>query len=370
MIRSPVCLMLRPLRTCLACQVALLVFSCSSARDDKTQKDASVDSAVPSDLLVDEGASDDREAVRFPFVAVTFNTGTGGKAPAQGNYGYNETQAHYCDEYYGNGLSWKPFVEMTRLWFETVDPDVVVFQEIFWCGDCPEVPGEAWPGFVCEDWASGKPTVLEMLLTTGYQLMCNPKKPDKCAAVHQRFGSFAGCDEPFCLEGMQGIEIPGCGKGVRMGKGVIELVSGGELTLVNVHGSSGFTEEDAECRKKQFEQVFVDAGDGQPLADGQWNLIMGDFNTDPVVMAESDVSAARVLDFVGEGKQFHFITQTGSSAPPTYGLMSIDHVISNVLTGSCWHAGVTAGHDAVMDAFFFDHIPAVCSLEFPTSDLP
>ena len=37
-----------------------------------------------------------------------------------------------------------------------------------------------------------------------------------------------------------------------MGRGVINLVGGGELTLVNVHDSSGNTNNDAHCRPEQF----------------------------------------------------------------------------------------------------------------------
>ena len=296
-----------------------------------------------------------------PFTAVTFNTGTSGFAPDEGNYGYNQEQAGYNDDLYGNGIAWKPFVEMTATWFAQVNPDVVVFQEIFWPGECPDIPAEAQVGFVCEDYTPDMPTVAQMLLGEGYQVMCHPGKPDKCAAVKRQFGKFMGCDDDLCLEGLTGFTVDGCGKGARVARGVIELETGGTITLVNVHGSSGFTDEDAQCRRRQFEQVFVDLGDGEPGANGEINLIMGDFNTDPGRLADSDVSAARVIDFVGTDKPFHFITEVGMDAPGTYGgLLNIDHVISDQLTGSCWHAGVTQDHPPVMDAMFFDHVPAGC----------
>ena len=320
-----------------------------------------------TDVVSDEPGEERQDETAIPpFFAVTFNTGTGGKAPNEDNFGYHSQQAGFCDEHYGNGLSWKPFVEMTRQWLETVDPDLMVFQEIFWTGDCPLVPEEAWEGFVCEDWASGEETVIQMLLADEWQIMCNPGKPDKCAAINRRFGSFQGCDEDFCLEGMSGTQIDGCGKGVRIGKAVIELVDGGQLTLVNVHGSSGFSADDAECRTKQFSQVFVDGVDGEPLANGARNLILGDFNTDPGRLADTDPSAALILGHAGENKPFHFVTEVGPEVQATYGgLFNIDHVISDALEGACWHAGVTEGHDPVMDAFFFDHVPAVCTLETP-----
>lgn len=350
--------------SCLVLTALAALAACSSSADKSTDSQAEIDTAIAPEVQTEIGqVAEVASPTPPPFVAVTFNTGTGGAAPAEDNYGYNELQAGWCDDHYGNGLSWKPFVEMTRQWFAQVDPDVIVFQEIFYSGECPLVPEEAWVGFVCEDWNAGDPTVMQLLLPESYQLMCNPEKPDKCAAVHQRFGTFEGCDQAFCLEGMAGQKVEGCGSGVRIGKAVINLVGGSSVTLINVHGSSGFTEEDAHCRKKQFDQIFVDAGDGQPLANGEYNLIMGDFNTDPVIMAQSDVSAARILDFVGDNKPFHFVTEIGFDAPATYGVMNIDHVISDRFTGSCRHPGITPDVTPVMDAFFFDHIPAVCDLQ-------
>jgi hypothetical protein len=306
---------------------------------------------------------------RPSFVAVTFNTGTGGTAPIEGNFGYNKEQAFFNDEYYGNGIAWGPFVQMTHDWFVQVDPDVVVFQEIFWPGDCADIPLEAHVGFVCEGWQEGDQTVMERLLGSDYQYMCNLGHPDKCAAVHQRFGSFRGCDTAVCLEGMAGSQIEGCGHGARIGRATIDLVGGGTLTLVNIHGSSGFTEEDFGCRVKQFEQVFVDLGDGAPGVNGSVNLALGDLNTDPGRLADSDASAARFNDFVGDGKAFRYLTEVGMDAPPTYGVLNIDHVVSDRLTGSCWHPTVDAGHGPVMDAFFFDHLPAVCSLSWEKSSV-
>jgi hypothetical protein len=48
---------------------------------------------------------------------------------------------------------------------------------------------------------------------------------------------------------------------------------------------------------------------------------------------------------------------------PTYaGLLNIDHQVSDSFVGDCWHPGITAGYDAVVDFDYFDHVPAVCTL--------
>ena len=310
------------------------------------------------------------------FRALSFNTGSGG---ATGGFAGGEWTAELKDigdEYYGNGLAWQPAVEATRRWLAEVEPDVVVFQEIFHTPDCADIPAAQREQFICEqyDVAPALP-VARIVLGAGYQVMCHLGKPDKCGAVKTSFGRFRGCAEDFCLEGLAGARVPDCGRGSRVGRGVIELVAGGSLTLVNFHGSSGVSAEDERCRLAQVDQVFVDLGDGtgQPAANGARNLIMGDLNVDPVLWASFDPSAARWLDFAVNpddaeataDRPFHFHSEVGQDAPASYaGLFNIDHVLSDAATGGCWVAGITPGHPHVLgDEFHFDHKPVVCDLE-------
>lgn len=305
-----------------------------------------------------------------PFTAVTFNTGTSENLPHDRppDDGYTSKHAAISDEWYGDGLAWTKAVDAVQRFFEDTDPDVVVFQEIFWPEDCPGIPEEARKDFVCETWTQGDPTVAERVLGQGWQVMCHPGKPDKCAAVNRRFGTFRGCDRDFCLEGMEGTRIEGCGDGARVARGVIDLKGGGSLALVNVHGSSGFQRDDRLCRTRQIEKVFVDMGDGEPAANAMYNLVMGDLNTDPIRLSFFDESAALWSEFVGPDKPFHFVSDVGWDAVPTYAhLVNIDHVVSNAFEGTCWVAGISEGHPPVTDAVYFDHHPVVCKLELPAS---
>jgi hypothetical protein len=299
--------------------------------------------------------------------AVTFNTGTSGMYdPAAGPDGFGKPQAELVDEWYGNGLAWVPAIDRARDWLAATKPDIIGFQEIFHPGECAEIPEDAWTGFVCDGWTEGMPKVAQMILGEGWQVMCHPGQSDKCAAVHRRLGRFRGCEADLCLEGMAGSPIDGCSKGCRVGRGVIDLWDGaGALTLVNFHGSSGIAEADHECRVRQIDQIFVDLGmgDGEPGVNGARNVVLGDFNTDPGRMAEADASAARVLDFVGPGRDFAFVNEVGVDATPTYaGFFNIDHVVTDAGTGSCWAAGVTPGHPEVAEFLHFDHTPVVCDL--------
>lgn len=319
--------------------------------------------------MAQQDAADDASAPDSPpdvqtITVVTFNTGTGPSArhDQPPDDGYTSAEAALTDEWYGNGLNWPPLIEDTRAFFDELQPDIVVFQEIFWTGECADIPADAQAGFVCDGWSDGDPTVAQLVLGDDYQVACHPGNSDKCAAVHRDFGTFRGCDDAFCLEGMTGFAVEGCGSGARVARVVIDRPDGDPLTLVNVHGSSGFTNDDVDCRVQQVGQVFEDLGDGEPGVNGAVNLVMGDLNTDPANLSVSDASALRWQDFVGPRQRFNWHTAMGPDADPTYGILSIDHVASDSFLGGCWHPGVTDGIDPVSDIVYFDHRPAVCEL--------
>ncbi len=328
-------------------------------------RDAAVDPIAdqaeePTVDLEDEDAPPDRR-----FVVVTFNTGTGASTGTEGDGdGYGSAEAAISDAEYGNGLAWVEAVEAVRSWFALVQPDVVTFQEIFYSGNCPAIAPEYHPGFVCETWAAGDPTVARVLLGMGYQVACHPGKDDKCIAVKKSFGSIRQCTDPdFCLEGLDGERVDGCGSGARVARATIDLVAGGSITVVNYHGSSGILPDDMDCRAEQVEQVFVDM-DGEPGADGTRNVVMGDLNTDPGrVPGWLDPSSAAWNDHVGGSQPFQWVSAFGPSATPTYtGGLNIDHVASDAFTGVCHVPGVTAGYPAVYPYVMFDHKPLVCEL--------
>lgn len=300
-----------------------------------------------------------------PFKAISFNTGTSeGMGHDVGpDDGYTSKHATTSDKYYGDGLAWSPAVKAAITFLAQEKPDVISFQEIFYSEACAKIPASDKKDFICETWKKGDPTVASLVLGAGYQVACHPGKPDKCAAVRRGFGTFRGCASDFCLEGLTGSTIKGCGSGARVGRGIIDLAAGGTLTLVSVHASSGISLDDQGCRKKQLDQAFVDLGDGKPAASGQDNIILGDFNTDPGRVSSFDVSAAHFNTLAGAGKKYRFLSEVGKDAKPTYaGLINIDHALSDTLTGTCWSAGVTTGHPPVIKAKYFDHNPLVCTV--------
>ncbi len=309
--------------------------------------------------VADDTASDP------PFTVVTFNVGTSEGMPhdAPPDDGYTSDHAASSDTWYGDGLAWVPAVQATTRFFAETQPDIVVFQEVFHPDHCATIPADHHTDFICEAWSAGDPTVAQLVLGDGYQVACHPGHDDKCAAVRTEFGTFRGCQGDLCIEGLDGSSVEGCGSGARVARGVIGRTDGTELVLVNVHGSSGLSDDDEACRTAQVDQIFVDL-DGQPAANGTSNLIMGDLNTDPGRWAEIDPSAARWAELVGSGGGFHFISDVGPDAPPSYnGIANIDHVMSDSLTGECRVWGLSEGTIPVLDATYFDHKPIVCEVQ-------
>jgi hypothetical protein len=171
-----------------------------------------------------------------------------------------------------------------------------------------------------------------------------------------------------CPDGLGGVRVPTCGFGARVGRGVIELTAGGTLTLASIHATSGFTAADSDCRSKQFDQLFRDL-DGAPAANGARNVVLGDFNTDPGRLTAVDSSARTLAQYVS-GQPFHFVTDVGPNATPTYDVamipglpigVNVDHVISDRFSGTCWTAGL-GGHAPPAHTDYFDHKPSVCTL--------
>lgn len=115
-------------------------------------------------LAVSACSTDDAQS---GIVVVTFNTGT---TPGLGHDsgpddGYTMEDAEISDEWYGDGLAWTPSVQAARAFLAETDPDIAVFQEIFYSPECADIPPEAHDGFVCADWAPGDPTVVQTIST-------------------------------------------------------------------------------------------------------------------------------------------------------------------------------------------------------------
>ena len=289
------------------------------------------------------------------FTVMTFNGGTTEGLPHdEGDDAYTSEHAAIADELYENSLSWNPAEQALSEHLADTAPRIVAFQEIFWDGWCEEIELDPQLDFVCQDYQAGSPTQPQRLLGEAYQVACAPGQPDNCVGIHEELGRIQGCDEALCQEGLEGMAPPdGCSNGARIGRVIVELVEGGELSVVNVHGSSGLDAETRDCRVSQFQQIFEDRGDGQPAAVGA-SLVLGDLNTDPFRMTEADASAAYFAGQI-DGRHWWWL----SDETPTYGngLTAIDHAVSNQLRGSC-------SSEPVWDTVYWDHMPLLCEVSW------
>jgi len=336
--------------------------------------DAGADVGLRIDAVVRDGDTAQVAAEPLKFTVMTFNAGTSSgqlhsKDEAEGNGdGYTDEHAQEVDAHYGNSLSWNPAEAKTIEFLADLKPEIVAFQEIFHDPWCEDIEAKPELDLVCNDYSPDRPYQMERLLGDDYQIACNLDAEDRCAAVRKDFGRFVGCPlDEVCFGGIRGPGLGdiGCSEAARIGSIEIELIDGRLLVLVNAHANAGMKDSNMECRKHQFQQIFLDRGDGKPAAFGEANLIMGDLNTDPFVLAATDPSAAELNKYVGEGKPFHYISSDSAEGPPTHvTTMRIDHVISDVIGGSCVVAGESPGVEPIMETTVFDHRPVICEVEF------
>jgi hypothetical protein len=339
-----------------------------AAPSDATNVD---ETALEPEAGVGEGALADRPLPPVAFTVMTFNVGTTAQAlhdkdEAEGaGDGYTSEHAAWISEHYGNNLAWRPAEEALRQFIAKHRPDVIAFQEMFydpWCADQPDPPDHL--DLVCEGYDPSGPLTAERLVGPDYDVVSAKGHPDNWVAVRRAFGAIEGHpgQGPW-LDGAEGFGIPDCCSGARVSSVDVLLPDGRRLTVVDVHTNAGMKDKDMACRVLQFEQVFVDRGDGIPAAHGIANVVMGDMNTDFFLFAGADPSADRWNDFVGPGKAFHYVSSDSLDGPATHATgMHLDHVASDSLVGSCFVAGESEGTDPVMESTFFDHRPVFCNV--------
>jgi hypothetical protein len=307
------------------------------------------------------------------FTVMTFNTGTtnnilhGRDEEAGEGDGYTDAHAAENAAKYSNNLAWNPAEQALAQFIAERKPAIVAFQELYYDPWCADIEVDPQFDFVCNEYEADGPLQIERLLGDDYSVACAGGHPDNCVGVLKQFGFLPECGGAGpCLEGLAGMAPPsGCTSGARVGTALVELNDGRQLAVVNAHTVAGMTTENMACRKEHFQQIFEDRGDGNPAAFGPANLIMGDMNTDPFLLAGADPSATYLASKVGPGKAFHFVSSDSQVGPDTHATpMKLDHVISDALVGSCVVAGVSEGTALPMETSYWDHRPVVCEVEW------
>lgn len=342
--------------------VAAMVVGLCVACGDEPGETSEVDTVADAEMGGPDAGPADAGSVAVSLRVMTMNIGTTPGLAHDGDDAYTQELADIADELYENSLSWNPAERALVDFFDRESPDIFAFQEGFWDPWCERIAVDPELDFVCRDYAPERPKQVTRVVGEGFTAACGDGQEDNCVAVRNSVGRVLGCDEPVCAGALEGSGPPsGCSNGARVGRVEVELADGRLLTIVNVHGTSGFDVADGECRRDQFRQVFEDRGDGEPAANGAMNLVLGDFNTDPVVSAPIDVSAAYLAETVAGGP-FEFLSPTDRDGPASYLVFRIDHVLSDVASGTCVIPGSSDGTDPVLDTVYWDHRPVLCDL--------
>jgi hypothetical protein len=321
-----------------------------------------------SEIDADITASDVDESSSFVVVTINGGTSPGRRHNDDEQDGlppYTAETSDIVDEFYQNSLSWNPAEAALTTWLAETNPDIAVFQEIFhdpWCLDIDRPQDESLD-LVCNGFTDDRRLQVQRMLGERYQYACGARKPDICIAIRRDFGTVAGCDAADCVIEWEGaVPLSDCTSRDRIGRVLITRADGTLLNLVGWHGTSGALPDDSDCRADQLRLVFEDAGDGEPLfREGMPNLLAGDFNFDPMLFVGADVDylAARV----GDGLDYQWLSPTDLDGPRSYGGgASIDHMISDELTGGCYIPGSSDGVPAVWERVYWDHRPVVCTL--------
>ena len=344
------------------------------------------DAADAVDAVDAADAADVAEVIDVPatFTIMTFNTGTSDNLDHQGDPdGYTNAFAAISAQYFGNNLSWLPGRAGLRFVINTLKPDIVGFQELFYDPNCVDIcaglhtpDSEIWPAvcdvggsFVCAVWAEGAELTVRAAVGPDYAIACAPDHNDNCIAVRKDFGTLSSCADGPCINGLDGMKPQdSCTGGARVATGVVTVNGGPEIAVVDVHTVAG--PDNIPCRVTQLKQVFEDRGDDKPAAFGPHNIVLGDMNIDPFQMSNDD-SVTYWNSKVGDGKPFHYLSSSDQSGPNThpFSFMKLDHVISDNLTGSCVVLGVSPDTAAPVSegSTYFDHRPVFCTVDMPAN---
>ena len=241
----------------------------------------------------------------------------------------------------------------------TLDPDLVVLQELVSVAQCDELD-ETNPRKVCHpEHIAEIPAQVSRLLGADYSIACDDRNGYECVGVHRRAGAIAGCEVGTLCEATALPAGDGCDPGFTISATSLEITGFGELIVVNGHPPSGPA---VECRADQLRRVFSgEAGDTRaPM------LLAGDFNLDPF---RGDDESVRVWNqHVGPDLGFRYHSGPAEREPPLFtafsllGGQSLDHVVSNTAAGTCATLGEAEGTERLDGGDGMDHRALDCRL--------
>lgn len=241
-----------------------------------------------------------------------------------------------------------------------IDPDVVFLMEILDADDCSAEFQAGDADLACTGAPDRDPyQQAARYVGTDYTVVCDANEHYDCVAVRSSRITLDECAAGVC-EGaaVTPARTANCGaSGIDSVSAAHATVDDRPLTLVFAHPIAGATDE--PCRVDQYRQAFEEL----PVGD---TLIAGDFNSDPYRLP-SWSSSAYFFTQVGDGEPFTAISVDADPPVPTFGgVITLDYVLSNAMTGACDVLGIDPGtvrldHPVGTN----DHQAVACTVDWP-----
>jgi endonuclease/exonuclease/phosphatase family metal-dependent hydrolase len=235
-----------------------------------------------------------------------------------------------------NKLCYKDVEERIATNIQTLNPDVIVLQEVLAPWQCENLI-EKNKNKVCFE-SQDIPQV-RRLVGDSYTIACNTRNQFECIAVRVDVGEIIGCEKgAICNTARTALEISGCDNGFTISSATIKLTDGFVFDIVNFHPQS----TDANCRAKMISLAFEGNEFTPPLIRESRVVLLGDFNLDP--WKDTDESVATWNYFFEKGwagRKFNYHSGIAENTPPYYTSFlfyrkrTLDLVVSNFAQGVC-----------------------------------
>lgn len=345
---------MRPLLSLLFCALTLSGAAC---QDDgaQAQEDAALPDAGPGPAA-DKGFVEASLPAGAHLRVLTANVGN-----------LDEVWGTNCPKYHKGAQCELATEQVIARAVSAYRPDIVVLNEVFDAAYCAG-NNETNARYICHGYKARTPyQQVRRYLGPDYTIVCDGIAHYDCiGALTARFSMKECAAGKECLGAAvtpaHGTECKGLGSITSVSSAHLTF-NGKAITVVNGHPLNAVDHPGDACRHAQYQQIF------ETLADGQRNLIMGDMNGDPIRFPTIFKSFAYWNTKVGKGKRFRYHSGPAEATPPPptwEQFFTLDHVVSDFLTGTCRTLGHQADkHRLDHPLMRMDHLAIVCDLVMP-----
>lgn len=273
-----------------------------------------------------------------------------------------------CFQHYNWGLCFKEVEQNIATNIHKLKPDIIAFQELTTPANCLSWQEEN-PNKVCYQ-LQEQSSILQVrrILGEDYTIACEPRHQHDCIGVRKELGFIQGCPlGGYCDDlGLYDQQPDKCNDMFTVSAFDIN-VHGYPIRVINAHPSP----RQKTCRINALTQIFEGTAEREPFANGERNLIMGDFNMDPFRSSDASVKIwEKYVGLPGSALPFHYHSGPAEHWPPydtfVYGPIRrvLDFVTSDFAQGTCQVLGMSPDTERIDGGKGMDHKAFYCSLSF------